>query len=133
MKILITDDNIVSRKIISNFLNRYGRVDETASGLEAVDLVQKAIGENENYDFVFLDIIMPNMDGREVLTAIRTLEKEAGLTGRQRAKIVMITVLVNQDAVYESIRRQADGYLIKPVTREKIEAELKRLKQQGKS
>lgn len=127
MKILIIDDNVVSRKILFHLLNRYSPVDEAASGLDAIENARKAIEGGNNYDLVFLDIIMPNMDGKEVLTAVRGLEKEAGLTDGQQAKIVMTTSLVQLEEVYESIRRQADGYLTKPITREKIEAELKRL------
>lgn len=127
MKILIIDDNVVSRKILSNLLKDYGRVDEASGGLKAIDVVQKAIDEKANYDLILLDIIMPNMDGQEVLSAIRSLETEAGLTDSQRVKIVMATSLVDLEAVHESIRRKADGYLTKPITREKIEAELSRL------
>ena len=127
MKILISEDNFVARKILSNFLQNYGVVDVAADGIETVQAIQHALENNEPYQLICLDINMPRMNGVEALTAIRAHEEEAGLSGAQRSKIIMTTGLDDSKTVLDSFRRQCDAFLNKPITREKIETEMKKL------
>ncbi|NOR10592.1 MAG: response regulator [Desulfovibrionaceae bacterium] len=127
MKILITEDNFVARKILSNFLQKYGSVDVAADGIETVEAIQYALKKNEPYNLICLDIHMPRMDGFEALCAIRAHEEEAGLTGTQQSKIIITTGLDDTKTVLTSFRRQCDAFLNKPITLEKIEAEMKKL------
>lgn len=127
MKILITEDNFVARKILSNFLQKFGSVDVAADGIETVEAIQQALKENDPYKLICLDIRMPKMDGFEALCAIRAHEEEAGLAGPQQAKIIMTTGMNNSQTVLTSFRRQCDAFLNKPITQDKIEAEMKEL------
>ena len=74
MRILIVEDDLASRKIMLKILSKYGECDVTVDGLEAVDAFMLAQKENKPYDLVCLDIMMPKLDGVNVLKVIRSLE-----------------------------------------------------------
>ena len=76
MKILLAEDDFVTRKFMVNFLSKYGECDVTVDGMEAVDAFMMALEDEEPYDLVCLDIMMPVMDGYQALVGIRKLEKE---------------------------------------------------------
>lgn len=63
MKILIVEDDFYSRKILKKFLTAYGEVDIAINGEEAVAAFKLAWEENQPYDLITLDIMMPIMDG----------------------------------------------------------------------
>ena len=59
MKILLAEDDFVTRKFMASFLSKYGECDVTVDGMEAVDAFMLALEEGEPYDLVCLDIMMP--------------------------------------------------------------------------
>ena len=78
MRILIAEDDFASRKFMLRFLSQYGECDVTVDGMEAVDAFLMALEDEENYDLVCLDIMMPELDGYQALKAMRDIEKEKG-------------------------------------------------------
>ncbi len=120
MKTLVVEDDICARLIILELLDGYGRVDTVSSGREAVALFASAVKHNEPYDLVCLDIMMPGMDGHEVLRKIRNLEAEQGIEGLDGTKVFMITALGDSSNVMNAFKAQCDGYLVKPVNQEKL-------------
>ncbi len=67
VKVLIVDDNVINRKVARGFLKNYGfDLTEAASGPEAVDLVRDV-----RFDIIFMDHMMPGMDGIEAAESIR--------------------------------------------------------------
>ena len=86
MKILVVDDESRMRKLVSDFLTRKGyAVIEAADGVEAVDTLM----ENKDIALIFLDVMMPRMDGWEVCRQIRKDSK------------VPIIMLTARDAVMD--------------------------------
>ncbi|MGE5604480.1 MAG: response regulator, partial [Bacteroidota bacterium] len=79
MRILIAEDDLVSRRFLFELCSRYGLCDLTIDGIEAVDAFILAWEENNPYDLVCLDIMMPKMDGIKALKAIRSFERQKGL------------------------------------------------------
>jgi len=71
MKILLAEDDFATRKFMLNFLSKYGECDVTVDGMEAVDAFMMALEDGEPYDLVCLDIMMPVMDGFEVLNSLK--------------------------------------------------------------
>lgn len=120
MKILIAEDDFVSRKVMLGHLSQYGDCDVAIDGIEAVQAITSAIESDVPYDLVFLDIMMPNMDGQEALTCIRNLESENGISLGDGAKVVMSTALSDAHNVLKAFNGQCEAYIVKPVTREKI-------------
>jgi two-component system chemotaxis response regulator CheY len=115
MKILIAEDDLASRKFLYKFLSTYGDCDLTIDGQEALDAVRIAWDEEQPYDLVCLDIMMPNMDGYQALRTIRELERQYGISGDQRVKIIMTTALNQTTNVFEAFDSGCEAYAAKPI------------------
>lgn len=125
MKILIVEDEMISRKILTTFLTSYGNYDIAVNGEEAIIAFQLAWQENKPYDLICMDIKMPKMDGQEALQKIRDLEKEMGVKGPEEVKVIMITSLNDPKSVVEAYYRGgATSYLVKPIERSKLRNEI---------
>lgn len=127
LRILIVEDEFINRRLLTQLLSRFGGCDVAVNGTEAIESFKLSIEENKYYDLICLDIMMPGMDGQEVLKKIRDMEKEADVKGLSRVKVIMTTALSDSSNVFEAFRSQADGYIVKPITTEKIENQLKKI------
>lgn len=126
MKALIAEDDFASRKVLQKFLSDFGDCDVAVNGKEAVQAYQMAVSEDEPYDLICLDIMMPEMDGQEVLKRIREHEKERGVSQQQEVKIVMTTALDSPHEVVEAYYRGGcTAYLVKPIQKRKLIETLK--------
>jgi two-component system chemotaxis response regulator CheY len=72
MRILIVEDDFGSRRLMQKLVSDYGQCDVVVDGEEAVEAFRLAWEENSPYDVIFLDIMLPKMDGQEALRRIRT-------------------------------------------------------------
>lgn len=120
LKILIVDDDLISRKYLHGILRKYGSCDIAVNGKEAVEYFKLGIAIKEPYDIVFLDIMMPEMDGDETLKLIRKLEEEADIAAGRGAKVAMISALNDKKNVLASFSSGCEYYLVKPVHHDKI-------------
>lgn len=127
MKALIAEDDFISRKLMQKFLEPYGETDVAVNGQEALMAFQMAWEEGAPYDLICLDIMMPALNGQEVLLAIRTAEAGKGLEKGRQAKVLMTTALHDSDSVMDAIRGQANGYLIKPIDKGRLVEEIRKL------
>ena len=126
MKILLAEDDFVTRKFMTNFLSKYGECDVTVDGMEAVDAFMMALEDGEPYDLVCLDIMMPVMDGYQALMGIRNLEKERNIPKENQVKIIMATALNDEDNVKMAFELGCSVYSGKPIDQEKFEQVLKK-------
>jgi two-component system, chemotaxis family, chemotaxis protein CheY len=117
MKTLIAEDDFVSGATLRKLLNAYGLCDLAENGEDAEAAFQKALADGEPYDLVCLDIMMPKMDGHEVLASIRATEDDRGILLGDGAKIIMTTALGDAKNVMSAFRDQCDAYLVKPVSK----------------
>lgn len=121
MRFLIVDDEQTTRRMTAAILTDFAECDEVQNGGEALSRVKEAYAINAPYDLIFLDIVMPEMDGHATGKAIRALEKELGIPVDKRMKIVMVTALNSPQAAMDSFSSsQSSAYVIKPVTRENL-------------
>ena len=128
MRILIVEDEFSSRKVLEKFLGTYGRTDVVVDGDEAVESFAAAWEEKDSYDLVLMDIMMPKLDGQKALQQIRDFEKSKGIVGFGEVKVIMVTALDDPKNVVEAFYEGgANSYLVKPIEREKLDAELKNL------
>ena len=127
MKILLAEDDYVTRKFMTGFLSKYGECDVTVDGMEAVDAFMMALEDEEPYDLVCLDIMMPVMDGYQALMGIRNLEKERDIPEEDRVKIIMATALNDEKNVKMAFELGCTIYSGKPIDQDRFEEALKRL------
>ena len=79
MKILVVEDEYISRILLTEMLSEYGTCHVATDGKEAVAIMEHSFDTNERFDLVCLDIMMPEMDGQEVLYLIRKMEEERNI------------------------------------------------------
>ena len=128
MKFLVSDDDFDSRRLVQKILHPYGYVDVTTDGEEAVAAFQTALSDEEPYDLITLDILMPNADGQQALREIREIEKERGILPENAVKIIMLTGLDDSQEVHDAFfLGTATSYIIKPIRRQILLDEIKRL------
>lgn len=127
MKCLIVEDNFAARRLLKRYLSDYGDCDVAVDGNEAVEAFRQALNERDPYDLICLDIMMPNMDGREALKVIRQIEDEHGINGLDGVKVIMTTALGDSQNVMGSFREGCEAYIVKPVEKDKLVEEMENL------
>lgn len=103
-RVLVVDDNEANRDVLSRRLRRQGITSVTAeNGTQALDMVR-----SNPYDLILLDIMMPEMNGYQVL---ETLKADPAL---QHIPVIMISAVDDIDSVVRCIELGAEDYLFKP-------------------
>lgn len=112
-KILVVDDNAVNRKVLRNLLKETQiQVTEAAGGAECLHLVQES-----HYDLIFLDHMMPEMDGVETLHRIKALSTFPC----EDTPIVVLTANAVSGAKEAYLSEGFDDFLSKPIMPDKLE------------
>ena len=119
-RILIVEDDMVSRKFLSKYLSRYGDCDLVVDGLEAIDAYLLAMKEGLAYDLICLDVMMPKIDGIRVLKTIRDLERQHQVPEMEASKIIMTTVLGETEIVKSAFDYGCNAYASKPIDMTKM-------------
>lgn len=129
-RFLLVDDEPSMRMVLTEFLENVGQCETAAAGHEALAAMNRALKEDRPFDAVFLDIIMPGMDGHETASMLRKAERDHGVPPHQCFKLIMISALDDTGNVCRSFFKEgcADAYVAKPVDHDKLMAELKALK-----
>ena len=127
MKALIVEDDFGSRRLLQAILKDVANVDVVIDGVEAIEAFQMAWKDNQPYEIIFLDIMMPNMDGQTALRKVRELEREMGVSHKDEVHIIMTTALDDPKNVIEAFNKGgATGYIVKPIDRETLFNQLKK-------
>jgi CheY-like chemotaxis protein len=114
LKILLAEDNLINQKVSSIMLNQIGlSCDIANNGEEAVAKHQ----ENE-YDIILMDILMPVMDGMQATMEIRTHEKNKGIA--KGVKIVALTANAFQQDIDNYLQNGMNYYLSKPMRKNEL-------------
>ena len=127
MKILVVDDESVSRKVLRKALEAFGQCEEAEDGREATAAFKQAWDEASPFDLLMLDFSMPEMDGKEVIHQIRGLEKDMKAPNRGETKIVMVTSHSAEDTVLACLQAGCNDFIVKPVDQEVLYEKLARL------
>jgi HD-like signal output (HDOD) protein len=126
MKTLIVDDEAISRTILTDIMAPLGKVVATGKGKAAIDLYRGALEDSAPFDVMILDISMPDLDGREVLRTIRTLQRSRKVP--RTTRIVVASARMNRSVIQECIDLGCHDYITKPVSQTRL---LKRLHNLG--
>lgn len=110
LKVLVVDDSLIIRKKIAKLVIELGHevLFSAKNGQESIDKYKEL-----KPDLLTMDITMPDMDGIEAVKNIIDIDSEA--------KIIMVTSHGQEDMVIKSIKAGAVGYMLKPVTKDKLE------------
>jgi len=103
--ILLVEDNKLNQTVVKFILKRYGYlIDVANNGLEAVDMYKEG-----NYDFILMDVMMPEMDGLEATKIIREIEN-----GQEHIPIIALTADIMVANEEKCIENGMDAHLSKP-------------------
>jgi two-component system response regulator ResD len=101
--VLVVDDEPTISEVVSRYLERAGyRAATAADGLEALRLASEC-----HPDLVVLDLMLPQLDGLEVLRRLQDEEEE-------RTPVILLTAKGEHDDKLAGLRRGADDYIVKP-------------------
>ncbi len=113
LEVLVVDDNGMNRKVFSMLLKKMGsNVDEAGGGIECLELVRQ-----KKYDLIFMDHLMPVMDGIETLNRMRDLELSLNL----ETPVVVLTANDLRNGKDFYLDAGFDAYLEKPVLPKNLE------------
>lgn len=125
MRALVVEDDFTSRLLLQTFLSRYGECDVAERGTDAWEAFFLARASGRGYDVICLDIMMPGIDGHEVLRGIRHEEAACGVLSNDGVKIIMTTALDDIKTVFASFHGLCDAYLVKPIDLAKLLDQIK--------
>jgi PAS domain S-box-containing protein len=118
LSILVAEDNEINALLMRSLLTRLGHhAVITTNGEEALESWLSAKSAGAPYDLVLMDIQMPQLDGIETTKRIRA--REAGQPGRQTPILALTANTLVEDR-YACFEAGMDGFLIKPLDREKL-------------
>jgi two-component system, cell cycle response regulator len=112
--LLVEDDEKDARMIQEYFVGESYQIEIVNTGEMALDRIQ-----NEVFDLVLLDVLLPGVDGFEVCQRIKSLHQTQGL------QVVLITCLPDLENKIKGVEQGADDYLIKPINGRELKARVK--------
>jgi two-component system chemotaxis response regulator CheY len=127
LKMLIVEDEFLSRNLLASLVAEYGTVEMAVDGEEAVRAVKYAYDGGARYDLILLDIMLPLKDGQDALKEIRAYEQSLGLVGSDCSKIIMTTALSDARNVMQAFKCQCEAYIPKPYSKAKIDEQIRAL------
>jgi len=127
LKTLVVEDVHFIGLIIQRVVAPYGMCDMASTGMEAIDKFTQAFFYNDPYNLICLDILLPGMDGFEVLHSIRKFEDEINLPQDLRVKVIVISTFNDQNTVTRARRAGCDRYISKPFSMKKVLEEIQSL------
>lgn len=120
MNFLIVEDDYITSQVMKEILSGFGEAEIAENGKIAVDKFNESLDSDYKYDIIFLDIMMPELDGQETLSLIRQKEQQAGILGLDQVKVIMTTALDDFENIKNAFKSQCEGYLVKPVEKNKV-------------
>jgi CheY-like chemotaxis protein/signal transduction histidine kinase len=108
LRILLAEDNIFNRKLMQGLFKRLGlEIDFAENGRQAVKMALE-----KTYDFIFMDLLMPEMDGLQAVAEMR----KAGL----KMPVIAFTAVENRETRKAAMDAGFDEYLVKPASEENL-------------
>jgi two-component system chemotaxis response regulator CheY len=120
LKFLIVDDFSTRRRIVRGLLKEMGcnNADEAEDGAVALNMLK-----NGKFDFVVSDINMPNMNGFDLLKAVKADES------LRHIPVLMVTAEARKEDIVMAAQSGAAGYIVKPFTKATLEEKVQKILQ----
>jgi signal transduction histidine kinase/HPt (histidine-containing phosphotransfer) domain-containing protein/BarA-like signal transduction histidine kinase len=113
LRILLCEDNAINQKVAARILKQLGyQSDLSANGREALEALDR-----QHYDLVFMDMMMPEMDGLEATRVIRERQKDSAARPNYQSRILIIAMTAHamQTDREKCLAAGMDDYLAKPI------------------
>jgi len=120
MRTLIVEDVHFLALILQRIIEPYSKSDFAHNGAVAIEKYTKAFTKGRAYDLICLDLLLPEMDGFEVLRSVRQFEDEFSLTAEKRTKIIVVSTFNDQKTVAKARAAGCDSYIAKPFRKDKV-------------
>lgn len=121
MKILIADDEVENTEVLQRMIKPIGSSIIVKNGIEALESFKQEMLDGKPFDLVLMDIMMPEMDGKEAVRHIRDFEEQNGVLPTHQAKVFMVTCLDSAEDIMESFYSSGcTDYITKPFTRKEL-------------
>jgi two-component system chemotaxis response regulator CheY len=131
LKILITEDDFVSRTILMQFLSEFGNCHIAKDGLEAIQAFTQAYEPNppQPYDLICMDMLMPNIDGAVAAKTIRGIERSKGVAGPEFETAIIFISAVSDPATIIKVCYEcgANYYFVKPLDFNQMKRQMRKL------
>jgi two-component system chemotaxis response regulator CheY len=120
LKFLIVDDFSTMRRIVRGLLKEMGcnNADEAEDGAVALGMLK-----TNKYDFVVSDINMPNMNGFDLLKAVKADD------ALKHLPVLMVTAEARKEDIVLAAQSGAAGYIVKPFTKATLEEKVQKILQ----
>jgi two-component system, chemotaxis family, chemotaxis protein CheY len=120
VRFLVVDDDLFCRELLKAIFAPYGPSDLAMDGSEAISFFRRALEDDQPYDVIFLDVVMPGLSGLETLDCIRQIESNYNIHGPKRVKILVVTGFNDPKLSIRSFRKDCENYLAKPFTPKQV-------------
>lgn len=124
-RVLVVDDELEMQRKVIQGLSKVAVCAGVCSGREAIRIYKESIKSRKPFDFILLDVWMPEMDGFEVVKILREEEQKADDESVQEARIIMITSYA--EPMMDKINMGWDDFITKPVEPDKLIKHMERL------
>ena len=120
LKFLIVDDFSTMRRIVRGLLKEMGcnNCEEAEDGSHALNMLKQ-----QRFDFVVSDINMPNMNGFDLLKAVKAEET------LKHIPVLMVTAEARKEDIVRAAQEGAAGYIVKPFTKATLEEKVQKIMQ----
>ncbi len=124
LRLLLCDDNVVNQKVALRLLEQMGyRADVAANGLQALEALDR-----QPYNLIFMDVMMPEMDGLETTRLIRARQKQPSQFPNYKSPLIIVAMTAS--AMFgdreKCLAAGMDDYVSKPVRLEDVRAVVER-------
>ncbi len=105
-KLLVVDDNVAMVELIKEYFRESSEIEVTLTAYDGEEALEKIFGEEDNYDVIILDLIMPKKDGLSVLEEIKKSKKHKN--------IIVLTSYNEQDTIRKVGEYGVKYFILKP-------------------
>lgn len=127
MRALIVEDDATGAELLRHIIAPYAEVELARDGRAAIEKFREAAEAGRGFDLVCLDLMMPELNGQQVLQSIRDYEEQHKSTGREASKVIVISALDDSGNILSAFQVGCEAYLTKPVETSKLLDQLREL------
>lgn len=126
-RFLVVDDDKLSCKILEDVMSKFAVCDIAPNGTVGYEMFEKAIIDGCPYDLICSDVVMPELNGHEMVRNIRNREASLPVAGYLHTKIFMLSSSnAPKDIERAILDNNCDDYIVKPFRREALIAMLQK-------